>query len=167
MLWKSGRFNIARSSVFETKAFLSLKKCDFVTKSFIYNYIRQHTLAVIATVSNEHAPEAAVIGIAVSEQLEIIFDTLRSSRKYQNLSVNPKIALVIGWGNDTMQYEGVARELIGESAGQMKEVYFSVFEEGRAREAASPDITYFKVSPSWIRYSNYESPGSITEMQLA
>ncbi|HWZ05127.1 MAG TPA: pyridoxamine 5'-phosphate oxidase family protein [Mucilaginibacter sp.] len=69
-----------------------------MTKEFLYNFIKQHTLAVISTSTRENTPEAALIGFAVSRELEIVFDTVKTSRKYKNLLQNPKVALVIGWG---------------------------------------------------------------------
>ena len=64
---------------------------------FLYEYIKGHKLAVIATVNGEALPEAAVIGIAVTKDLEIICGSFNTSRKYQNLKQNPRLALVIGW----------------------------------------------------------------------
>jgi hypothetical protein len=36
-------------------------------------------------------PQAAVVGFAVSEHLEIVFDTLDTTRKLRNLRVDPRI----------------------------------------------------------------------------
>ena len=36
-------------------------------------------------------PQAAVVGFAVSDLLEIVFDTVTTSRKYQNLRRDPRI----------------------------------------------------------------------------
>jgi len=45
----------------------------------------------------ESAPESALVAIAVTEDLEIVFDTLDSTRKYRNLISNPKASVVVGW----------------------------------------------------------------------
>ena len=60
-----------------------------MTKEFLYQFIKRHPLGVLTTVSREHRPEAALIGIAVTENLEIIFDTVKDSRKYPNLLHDP------------------------------------------------------------------------------
>jgi len=137
-----------------------------VDTKFIANFVTQHTLAVIATTSPESRPEAAVIGIAVTNDLEIVFDTVKTSRKYVNLMRNPHVALVIGWDyEDTVQYEGEAEELMGSNADKYKEVYFKVFgDEGRKRAAEWPDIVHFKIRPRWIRYSRFTEPRTIEEM---
>ncbi|MDR3696419.1 pyridoxamine 5'-phosphate oxidase family protein [Mucilaginibacter sp.] len=136
-----------------------------MTKDFLYNFIKQHTLAVISTSNKENMPEAALIGIAVSADLEIIFDTVKTSRKYKNLVQNPKVALVIGWDNETtVQYEGTASELSGDGDDDYKEIYFSVYPDGRERAVTWPHIVHFKITPTWIRYSNFNEPVVVEEM---
>jgi len=63
--------------------------------------LRRYRLAVQATVAPDGAPQAAVVGFAVSDELEIVFDTLDTARKYHNLRADPRIALVIGWDDET------------------------------------------------------------------
>jgi general stress protein 26 len=136
-----------------------------MTKEFIYNFIKQHTIGVISTSTKEHRPEAALIGIAVSEELEIIFDTVKSSRKYVNILQNPFVALVIGWDNETtIQYEGKATELSGKEDDYLREIYFGVYKDGRERAETWPDLVHFKITPNWIRYSNFNDPVVIEEM---
>lgn len=98
------------------------------------------------------------MGFAVSDRFEIIFDTLGSARKAQNLRENPRVALVIGgWvaGDErTAQYEGEADEPAGAERARITEIYYSVYPDGRER-AKWPGLTYFRVKPHWIRYSDY------------
>jgi general stress protein 26 len=137
-----------------------------MTKEFLYNFIKQYSLAVISTLSKEHKPEAALVGFAISKDLEIVFDTVKISRKYQNLLQNPLVAVVIGWDNETtVQYEGVATELSGEEADYYKEIYFEVYSDGRERAETWPHIVHFKITPTWIRYSNFNEPVVIEEMR--
>ncbi len=136
-----------------------------MTKEFLYNFIKHHTLAVISTLSKDNKPEAALVGFAVSEHLEIVFDTVKTSRKYPNLLQNPFVAVVIGWDNEiTAQYEGVAEELTGPDADHYKEIYFEVYPDGRERAVTWPHIVHFKITPKWIRYSNFNDPVVVEEM---
>jgi nitroimidazol reductase NimA-like FMN-containing flavoprotein (pyridoxamine 5'-phosphate oxidase superfamily) len=138
-----------------------------MTKEFIYDIIRRHRLAVLATTSADLQPEAAVVGIAITPNLEIVFDTVRSSRKYHNLLVQPKVAFVIGMKNEvTTQYEGVAIELRGEEDNGYREAYYAVFPEGRERAATWEGLVHFVVKPRWIRYSNYNEPVMIEELRF-
>ena len=59
-------------------------------------FLRQHRLAVEASVSAAQTPQAAVIGIAVTDRFEIVFDTVDSTRKALNLRSNSRLAFVIG-----------------------------------------------------------------------
>ena len=122
----------------------------------VYQFMRSERLGVLATVSEEGRPEAALMGYAVTPQLEIIFDTVKTSRKYPNLKKNPQVAWVIGCATEvTLQYEGVAEELEGEELAKFKKTYFASFPEGPARESW-PGITYFVVRPKWVRYCDYD-----------
>jgi len=92
-----------------------------MTKDFIYKFIKNYNLGVISTIWLNNKPESALVGIAVSEELEIIFDTVKASRKYRNLLHNPSIAVVIGWDNETTaQCEGIAAEVTGANANIIK-----------------------------------------------
>lgn len=137
-----------------------------MTANFIYRFIGQHQLAVISTVSPELKPEAALIGIAVSEKLELIFDTVKSSRKFQNILHNPAVALVAGWDNEiTVQIEGTATLLTDTTADiNLKEIYFNTFEGARERAHTWEGLVHFKITPTWIRYSDFNEGGVIEEM---
>lgn len=137
-----------------------------MTKEQLYHFIQQHKLAVIATINNERKPESAVVGIAVTPELEIIFDTVNTSRKYQNILPASDISFVIGWDNETtLQYEGVAT-LLPEGASKYKEVYFTTFPDGRERADTWLGLVHFKVTPTWIRYSSFNTPQVIEEMSF-
>jgi pyridoxine/pyridoxamine 5'-phosphate oxidase len=138
-----------------------------MTLAEIIAFMQQHRLAVQASVSKEGGPQAAVVGIAVSAAGEIVFDTLSSTRKCQNLRQERRIALVIGWDQErTVQYEGVADEPMGSELERCKELYFSVFPDGRERERW-PGISYFRVQPRWLRYSDFSGADpKLVELQL-
>ena len=139
-----------------------------MTKEFCYSFLQAHRLAVLATMAEDGVrPQAALIGIAVTPDLEIVFDTVRSSRKYENLCANPRVALVIGWRNETsVQYEGIAVELPINEGAAYKETYYGVFPDGRERAAGWEGLTHFVIRPSWIRYSNFNAPAVIEEMSF-
>jgi general stress protein 26 len=133
----------------------------------LFGFMRGHLLAVVSSIGPRGGPQSALMGIAVTDELEIVFDTVRSSRKYANLQANPAAAFVIGWtGERTLQYEGVAEELGGEELRRCQEVYFAVWPDGEERKNG-PDICYFLVKPQWIRFSDYgQSPPFIEEFQF-
>jgi pyridoxine/pyridoxamine 5'-phosphate oxidase len=113
-------------------------------------------LGVLSSIGPSGNPQSALVGFAVTENLEIIFDTVKSSRKYNNLIARPECAFVFGWsGEQTVQYEGIAEELAGESLRRYQDIYFRVWPDGPAR-ANWPGIVYFVVRPNWVRYSGFD-----------
>ena len=127
-------------------------------QSDLVAFLRQYPLAVQASAAVGGGVQAAVVGIAVSDELEVVFDTVESSRKVANLRRDPRIALVIAGtiiGDErTVQYEGLADEPTGDDLARLQELYFAVFPDGRER-AGWPGITYLRARPSWIRYIDF------------
>jgi general stress protein 26 len=121
----------------------------------ILSFLRAQKWAVQASVASDVHPQAAVVGVAVTDHLELVFDTMGDTRKTVNLRANPKIAIVIGWDDEqTVQIEGVADEPKGDELTRVKSAYFEKFPDGREREGWD-GITYFRVHPTWIRYSDF------------
>ncbi len=137
-------------------------------KDLVYQFINQQSLGIVATTTKANEPEAALVGIAVSVNLDIIFDTVKTSRKYHNILRNPKVALVIGWDNETtVQYEGTA-EVLGNDidAENFKEIYYRAFPDGRERADTWPGLVHIKIKPQWLRYSNFNEPVVIQELEF-
>jgi general stress protein 26 len=134
-----------------------------VTRAGLLQFLERHRLAVVSTISPEGEPQAAVVGFAVTPALEIIFDTLDTSRKCRNLRANPRIAAVIGWDAEvTVQLEGIADEPTGAERDRILAAYFVPYPDGRER-LRWPGITHFRVRPAWARYSDFTPGGSIVE----
>jgi general stress protein 26 len=135
----------------------------------LLGFLRGYKLAVLASRDAGGAPQAAVVGFAVSDDLELVFDTLDHSRKARNLGGDPRVALVIGgqtWGEErTVQYEGVADVPTGPELERLRELYFERFPDGRERLASWPGLIHVRVRPTWIRYSDFErQPPEIVEL---
>ncbi len=136
-------------------------------QSDLLRFLRLHRLAVEATVAPNGSPQAAVVGYAVSDDLEIVFDTLRSTRKCQNLVRDPRVALVVGWDDEiTAQIEGIADLPQGAELDRIRECYFTAYPDGRDR-LAWEGITHVRVRPTWVRYSDFtQDPPRIVELDL-
>jgi general stress protein 26 len=124
----------------------------------LLEFVRLHRLAVQTSVSTVGAPQAAVVGFAVTDQFEIVFDTLESSRKAENLRQRPRVALVIGGcvpGDErTVQYEGVVDKPSGSELERLKDAYYAVYPDGPSR-LSWPGLIYVRIRPTWVRYSDY------------
>lgn len=123
-------------------------------KEKILEFIKSQKLGVISTISEEGNPEAAVIGISEMDDLSLLFGTLKQYRKYKNIKQNPNVALVIGWGDVTVQYEGIAKELTGSEKEDAKQIHIQKLPSSQ-KFAELSEQCYFKIVPKWIRYIDY------------
>jgi pyridoxine/pyridoxamine 5'-phosphate oxidase len=138
-----------------------------MTLEEVFDIAKTKRYLVVSTVNESGAPEAALMGFALTPAKEVVFDTLSTSRKAVNLARNPAAALVIGWDeNVSLQIEGVARRPVENDLASAKAAYFGEWPDGRARENWS-NIAYVVVKPKWIRYSNYAAgPPVVEEFRL-
>jgi methyltransferase (TIGR00027 family) len=138
------------------------------TRAEILAFMNEHSMAVQASVSKWNAPQAAAVGVIVNDAFELFFDTLDSTRKAENLRMNPRIAFVIGGlakGEErTVQYEGVVDRPAGPELDQLKTRYFDRFPDGVDRQA-QPGIIYLRAKPRWIRFSDFgQTPPETVEL---
>jgi hypothetical protein len=127
-----------------------------MTEADIYRVAGPWRLGVLSTIGPGGAPQSALVGIALTSALEIVFDTVKTSRKYPNLIARPACSFVVGWnGEQTLQYEGEAEELRGPELKLYQEAYFDVWPECRAH-LSWHGIVYFLVKPLWLRYSDFD-----------
>jgi len=134
-----------------------------IEKKAVLEFVQSRALGVVSTTSATGAPEAALVNIAVTEDLELIFYALQDTRKCANLRRDPRVAVVIGWDDEkTLQYEGTADEPQNEELARLKKIYGALRPDAEF-QMAWPGVTYFRVRPSWIRLSNYGSPWSVEE----
>lgn len=122
-------------------------------------WLRGHRLAVQSSVSPDGAPQSAVVGYVVSDAFEFLFDTLDSARKVRNYRKSSKASLVVGGltaGDErTAQIDGVADEPRGADLDRLLALYFADFPDGRERRRARPGLTYVRIRPTWIRFSDF------------
>jgi hypothetical protein len=136
-------------------------------RASLHAFMTQHRYGVVSSMSRSGAPQSALVGIATTPDLEIIFDTVKTSRKYPNLIERSSCSFVVGWsGEETVQFEGIAEEPRGPELKRCQEVYFAAWPDGPER-MKWPGIAYFVVRPRWIRYSDYDqSPPLIEEFTM-
>ncbi|MCC2630841.1 MAG: Pyridoxamine 5-phosphate oxidase [Candidatus Paceibacter sp.] len=135
----------------------------------ILNFLKNHTLTVISTIDERgEKPESAVIAFAEKENLELIFATSNTTRKYKNLQKNPHVSFVIGWDSKigTVQYEGSARELSDDELNKHADIMILKNKQSE-KFRSRPDQRYFLVKPTWIRLLDMSShPDQTFEINL-
>ncbi|MEK7143592.1 MAG: pyridoxamine 5'-phosphate oxidase family protein [Patescibacteria group bacterium] len=131
----------------------------------VLGLIDKSKLAVLSTVTADDRSESAVIEISVHKNLELIFDTMPSFRKYKNLQSNQNVSVVIGWEPATVQYEGTAVELSGKELEEYKQIHFQKFPKAVKFEKLG--VRFFKIIPEWIRYTDVsKQPWEVFEIKF-
>ena len=113
------------------------------------------------------------VASTVTEQLEIVFETIVGSRKMQNLRRDPRIALVVSDADEMVQIEGVADEPTGEELNRLKTFYTQAhrtpnpesWKDSRpGDDAKDRTFTCVRVKPTWARYSDFRKGGVVAEV---
>lgn len=71
-------------------------------QSELLAYLRSLRVGVLGTLSPSLEPQGALVGYAVTPALEILFDTLRTTRKYRNMMANPHVSFTVGGTRGTI-----------------------------------------------------------------
>ena len=130
----------------------------------LHSFMARFRYGVLSSVSNAGTPQSALVGIATTPELEIVFDTVKSSRKYSNLIARPACSFVVGgweW-EQTVQFEGLAIEPTGDELRRYQQAYFAAWPDGPER-LIWPGIAYFVVRPRWIRFSDFDQNPPLIE----
>lgn len=137
-------------------------------QSELYAFMAGNRYGVVSSTAGDGAPQSALVGIAVTPELEIVFDTLKSMRKYRNLIERPACSFVVGWtGEQTLQFEGTAFEPEGAELARYQQAYFEVWPDGPAR-LCWQGLVHMAVRPTWVRYSDFDQrPAFIYETRFA
>ncbi len=125
-----------------------------MTRDEILAFVRSQKLGVVSTVNAEGAPQSAVVGYAATDAFELVFDTLGDTRKAVNLRARDAVSFALWSGERTVQIDGIADEPSGDELGRLRDAYLSVWPDGRER-MAWPGITWVRITPTWIRYTDF------------
>ncbi len=116
-------------------------------------------MAVIATNGSESkSPESALIAFAELQNLEIIFETFKDSRKYQNLKHDKHVSLVVGFDpkhHITLQYEGVASPVTEDEKEKYIELFLAKDTPCTEKFLRDLRVQLYKIKPTWLCYSDY------------
>jgi len=136
-------------------------------KNALCTFMTRARYGVVSSLAADGTPQSALVGVAITPELEIVFDTLKTTRKYANLSARPACSVALWWGGEqTVQIDGVALEPSGAALDLYRQIYFAAWPDGRDRLAWT-GITHLVVRPRWIRATDYDqAPPLIEEMQF-
>lgn len=122
-------------------------------------FVRAARQGVVATVDAAGEPEAALVGLAVTDGAALLFDSPDDARKVRNLRAHPRVAVVVGWDDDvSVQIEGDADVLSGAERSDHGAIYLDQFPGSRALD---PAFALVRVTPTWFRYYDARSSASV------
>lgn len=127
--------------------------------------VREAGLGVLATVSAQGAPAAALVGLVPTPEGEIVLNTPGASLKATHLAGEPRVALVIGTGPRSIQVEGTAELVQGEARRRYERVLLTRFSPERVLD---PLWAVVVVRPVWARrYDVSTHPATVLEADWA
>lgn len=134
-------------------------------KQLVLDFMKSHTLAVLATASSSAIPEASAVGISVMDNMQILFGTFNTSRKWENLQKNARVSLVIGWEHGkTIQYEGVAEELMETEKAEALKIHFANV-PSFAKYVSDNQAILYRVKPESVKYSDHsQDPADVINL---
>jgi general stress protein 26 len=136
-------------------------------KEKINTILVENHYGVIATNAGEGSPQSAIVAVSSTPELEVVFGSFAANRKNQNILKNPNVSVVIGWDKIiTVQLEGTARLIEGEQRIILEDAHCKK-NVGSTKFRKDPRQQYYKITPNWIRYSNYSiNPQEVWEVNL-
>jgi len=123
-------------------------------------FLRDQGRGVVATVSAEGLPEAALVGLVTLDDGSIVFNTFASSRKVANLRARPSIAVVVGTsGEVTVQIEGTASIATPDRRASLSEEFLRHAPGSRVHDAGFALVV---VTPEWVRCYDASATPSVS-----
>src|SRR3989344_3854638 len=141
------------------------------SRSDALTFLKAHSAGVLSTVSEGGKAHGSAIYYVADDSFNIYFITLKTSRKFANLSENPSVALTVGTQDvpQTLHLEGVAamlqhEEEIGAHAAElMKDLTSNSRDYAPLTKLGDADTAIIWIQPKWIRWGDFASLGSGTE----
>lgn len=131
-------------------------------------FLKSHKTAVVATVSKEGEPQASTVFYSIDDDFTFNFITDKSSRKFQNLQNNPRLAIVVGYGPDVITIQcGGRAEIVdyGNNTIEAETIITKVMKNSKLGGTPpelpvlmNPEVIIgsFTVKPEWMVLLNLE-----------
>jgi nitroimidazol reductase NimA-like FMN-containing flavoprotein (pyridoxamine 5'-phosphate oxidase superfamily) len=133
-------------------------------KAELLRLTRKSCYAALATSTLAGVPEVAPLRYAVTDDFELVMGTLRTSRKYKNLTSNDQVAVVVWDYEMSIQIEGRFDEPEGSDEERLRTHFANELPREAQLRASRPNHFYFWITPTWARCSDFsdEPPRVLT-----
>lgn len=132
-----------------------------VTPADLMAFVADHPLGVLATAGPSGEPQAALVGFVALADGTLLVDAPDDSRKVQNVRRAPRVAVVLGLGDVSLQVEAEARIADGPERATLGAAYEAASPGSRALD---PQFAVIAIVPRWLRrYDATRRPADVTE----
>lgn len=134
-------------------------------KTGIYNYLTEHTIAVLSTVDPNNKPYAATMFYVIDEMLNFYFFSRKDTRKVANIRHDAHVAVTVidQVKAVTVQSQGIVEEIEDEEV--RTQIVAKIAEQNVQKVShlwppplsrlPEGELIIFKVTPLWLRYGDY------------
>jgi hypothetical protein len=125
-------------------------------------FLGKNRICVLAIEMPDGSPHASTVHYAHGDGPILVFQSSRTYRKAEALSMRPKSRASISVGfsegadSATLQMDGEAM-LLDPSDPRIQSIYFAKFPE-KVGKFGGPDEIFFVFTPTWWRFSDYRKP---------
>lgn len=125
-------------------------------------FVRREGRGVVATVTPECGPQAALVDLCALDDGTLVFNSRVEARKVHNIAGKGRVAVVVGVvGEVSVQLEGTATVTSDEERERYGREYTLQFPGSRALDR---DFAVVVVRPRWVRvYDTGAAPASVSE----
>lgn len=112
-------------------------------------YVREEGRGIVATVTSEGEPEAALMGITALDDGTLLFNVVPWARKLANLKAQGRVAVVVGTSaHVSVQFEGLAVITEGDEADHYAAEFERLMPGSKSRYEGYEVVV---VRPEWLR----------------
>jgi len=135
------------------------------TRKDVFNFLTKHSVAVLATVSEKHAPHASAMYFVVDEELNFFFLTKSSTRRFLHIQTNDQVAIVVSANNSPQSVQIEGKASIISDPWQQRNIVNQVAEKSASQgkkfwpppvsQLQDGEIAILKVTPTVCCYCDF------------
>lgn len=139
------------------------------TQSEAYEFLQDPERAhgVLGYLDADSNPDTAFIGFSATKDLQIIFGTSDTSRKFAAIKTNPNAAFNVTdkIRRYTVQLKGQVRELTLEELAPFEDDHYAKLGEASRKFKTMTDQHFFIIDPTYFKFTDCSGyPWAITEL---
>jgi uncharacterized pyridoxamine 5'-phosphate oxidase family protein len=139
------------------------------TQTEVYDFLqdpsRQH--GVLGYLDADGNPDAAFIGFSATPELDILFGTSDTSRKFSRIHDNAHVSFNVTDKDKryTVQLKGLVQEITKDDLSPFEHNHYNKLGEASRKFKDMPDQHFFLITPSWLRFTDCSGyPWAVTEL---